>query len=349
MKIGLLLNSNGKLCPYSEKFKEILILNDLPYLLIDPNSDTLVDELKSCSHLIFRHSMGDTDKLIYDSVFNIANNVLNLKCFPDYEIYWPHENKIKEYYLLKSHNVPVLESRVIWNYRHADAFLKETSFPVVAKLPKGAGSSNVIIIKSVREGKTIINQIFNEGVRLRRLKSRSNLASFSKMGIYKYGRLRLKSNLIDKGLIEDKREYPQWQIQKDTILFQRFLPGNEFDTRITVIGNRAFGFRRFVRENDFRASGSGKIDMDTTKIDRRCVKIAFDVSEKLNFSTMAYDFIYDTNKEPWINEISYGFIDSVLQRCTGFWDKEFIWHNKQNWPQYYQLSDFLSMDNLKEI
>ena len=35
--------------------------------------------------------------------------------------------------------------------------------------------------------------------------------------------------------------------------FQEFLPGNAFDTRITAIGNRAFGFLRENRPRDFRA------------------------------------------------------------------------------------------------
>ena len=80
---------------------------------------------------------------------------------------------------------------------------------------------------------------------------------------------------------------PHWRIQKNYVLFQRFLPDNEFDTRITVIGDRAFGFRRMTRKSDFRASGSGIIDYDIGKIDLRCVDIAFRVSQQLGFQSMA--------------------------------------------------------------
>ena len=45
---------------------------------------------------------------------------------------------------------------------------------------------------------------------------------------------------------------------KDYVYFQKFLPNNKYDIRIVVIGDRAFGFIRYNRENDFRASGSGK-------------------------------------------------------------------------------------------
>ena len=54
-------------------------------------------------------------------------------------------------------------------------------------------------------------------------------------------------------------------------------------------------------------------------------------------------------KKPYINEISYGFIDSIVQNCPGFWDETLFWHKGQNWPQYYQLSDFFQISDLHSI
>src|SRR5574340_29644 len=148
MRIGLLLNSDNKLCSYSETFMEIIIRNNLPFVLIDPNSDFLLDEIKTCSHLLFRHSQGDTDKLIYDSIFNIAQNTFHIKCWPNFETFWPYEDKIREFYLLKSHGFPIIDSHIFWNYSQAESFIEKARFPIVAKLPKGAGSSNVVIVNS---------------------------------------------------------------------------------------------------------------------------------------------------------------------------------------------------------
>ena len=349
MEIALLLNSNNKLNSYSEKFKKILIKNSIPYKLIDPNSEKLLEDIKSCSHLLFRHSQGDTDLLIYESLFNIVHNVFQIKCYPNFETYWPYENKIKEFYLLKSHDFPIIDSHIFWNYKHAITFIEKAQFPIVAKLSKGASSSNVVIVNTVDEGKKIINQIFNKGVKTKGLNNSSNLASVSKLGILKYSKSLLRSCLLKLQLLKDKIEYPEWQIQKDSILFQKYLPNNSFDTRVTVIGNRAFAFRRFVRKNDFRASGSGNFDVNPDKIDIRCLKIAFSVSKQLNFNTMAYDFLYDESNIPYINEISYCFVDLAVQSCPGFWDENLTWQNSQNWPQYYQLSDFLQIDNLLKI
>lgn len=349
MKAGLLLNSNNMLTSYSEKFFKILKENEVPHRLIDPSSRTLLSDLKECSHLIFHHSQGDTDLRIYESLYNIATKAYGIKCMPDYDSYWQYEDKIKEYYLLKSHDFPIVDSWVFWNCEQADAFLEETSYPIIAKLPKGAASSNVVLVNSPEEGRTIDKQVFTKGVKYGDLNSKSNLASFWKAGMIKYTKRSLRSMLIKAGFMKDKSYFPEWQIQKDAIMYQRFLPNNTFDQRITIIGNRAFGARRFVRKNDFRASGSGNSDLDPRKIDLKCVEIAFTISKRFNFSSMAYDFIYDEDKKPYINEFGYCFADYIVHSCEGYWDDQMQWHQETNWPQYYQLKDFLKINLMKSI
>ena len=68
-------------------------------------------------------------------------------------------------------------------YNHAEMYLRQTTFPIVAKLPKGAASSNVVIVNSIIEGKKIINQVFNKGVKSKGLDSKSNLTSLRKAGV----------------------------------------------------------------------------------------------------------------------------------------------------------------------
>lgn len=350
MKIGLLLNSDNRLFPnYSEKFREILEKNAIPYILIDPNAKTMLSDMASCTHILFRHSQGDTDMMLYDSIFHIAKNIYNLECSPDYSTWWSYENKIKEYYLLKSSGFPVVETDIFWDFKSAYRFLQTTSYPLVVKMYKGAGSSNVVKINSTGDGKKIIDRVFGKGVMFGKMPGRSNLSSISNQGLPVYGYNKLRSLLIALGIIERSNPYSEWQIQKDAILFQKFLPNNKFDTRVTIIGNRAFAFRRFVRNNDFRASGSGNLDMNPKEVDSRCISIAFKVSQKLNFETMAYDFIYDENEVPHICEISYCFVDRIVKSCPGYWDDKLIWHEEQNWPQYYQLVDFLDFDSLQPI
>jgi len=129
--------------------------------------------------------------------------------------------------------------------------------------------------------------------------------------------------------------------QRGYIYFQDFLPDNDFDTRITIIGNRAFGFTRNTRPDDFRASGSGDIDYDLKRIDMRCVEIAFDVAEKLETQSLAFDFIFDQNKNPGIVEISYCYQSKAVYNCPGYWDRQMNRQVGHVWPEDAILIDLL--------
>src|SRR5690606_30193963 len=100
--------------------------------------------------------------------------------------------------------------------------------------------------------------------------------------------------------------------EKGYIYFQDFIPGNNHDTRVVIVGNKAFSIIRYNRKDDFRASGSGHKSYDPALIDPRCLQIAFEVSEKLGMQSCAFDFILDTNNNPLIIEISYGFVTKIF-------------------------------------
>ena len=92
------------------------------------------------------------------------------------------------------------------------------------------------------------------------------------------------------------------------------------------------GFIRYNRDNDFRASGSGLIDYDISKIPEDALIIARDLSKKAGFQSMAYDFLMK-NGEPVINELSYCFMNTALQKCKGYWDFNLKWHHENNIDQ----------------
>jgi hypothetical protein len=201
-----------------------------------------------------------------------------------------------------------------------------------------------VLVKSPEEARTINKKVFVKGVRQGKLPISNNLQSVWKAGVYKFGKSSLRSFLLDIGIIMDKSWFPEWQIQRDAIIYQKFLPNNSYDQRIMVIGNRAFGCIRYVRKNDFRASGGGLTDFDCRKIDLRVIELAFSISKKFNFSGMGYDFIYDDNNNPFISEMGYCYADYVIHDLPGYWDENLQWHEEKSWPQFYELSDFLKID-----
>jgi glutathione synthase/RimK-type ligase-like ATP-grasp enzyme len=156
----------------------------------------------------------------------------------------------------------------------------------------------------------------------------------------------LGGNILRKLRGEDISPY--WHVHKNYVFFQKFLPNNPYDTRITVIGDRAFAFRRFNRDNDFRSSGSGRIDYGIEKIDEIFVKKAFEITHKMKFQSMAYDFLYDEYRQPRFCEISYTYDDWAVHACPGYWDSSLNWHEGHYWPQYFQLMDALNLPDLKQ-
>jgi glutathione synthase/RimK-type ligase-like ATP-grasp enzyme len=131
-------------------------------------------------------------------------------------------------------------------------------------------------------------------------------------------------------------EFPR---QRGYLYFQEFMEANSFDTRVTVIGNRAFAFTRENRPGDFRASGSGRLCYDAAKIDLRCVQIALQTARRLRTQSLAFDFLFNAKGEPVIGEVSYCYMAGAVHDCPGHWDDKLNWHEGSIWPQDAILQD----------
>jgi glutathione synthase/RimK-type ligase-like ATP-grasp enzyme len=112
--------------------------------------------------------------------------------------------------------------------------------------------------------------------------------------------------------------------EKGYVYFQEYLLGNEFDLRVIVIGEHAYGMKRMVRKGDFKASGSGEFVYDP--LDPSVLKIAFSLASRLKLQAIAFDFVYDKDKKPVVIEMSYGFGTTGSNKCKGFYDKDLVYH-----------------------
>jgi hypothetical protein len=132
-----------------------------------------------------------------------------------------------------------------------------------------------------------------------------------------YQRVRSAARMLIRGTGESFLR--RFELQRDYLVVQEFLPGNGFDTRITVIGNRAFGFRRFNRPDDFRASGSGRIDWNPAAIDHDSVRLAFKAAQQLRTQSLAVD-ILRREGNPVLTEIRYYYCREMRSTlsCNGW-------------------------------
>jgi hypothetical protein len=132
-----------------------------------------------------------------------------------------------------------------------------------------------------------------------------------------------------KKIVQRLRGYESQAERHGIIYWQKFIPGNSADLRITVIGDcYAYGAWRNNRPNDFRASGSGRGDF---------VKdVPQEINRRLNFDSMAYDILFDQDRF-YITEMSYAYVDSFLYNCRGYYkvndDGSLRFVEGHVWPQ----------------
>ena len=277
-------------------------------------------------------------------LLRVIEERLRIPVFPDLATCWHYDDKIAQSYLLEALEIPCPKTWIFWREADARAWCEQAEYPVVAKLSGGAGSTNVRLIRSVSEARAYVEECFSgAGVVARpplpagagaRVWARAKRAA-------KRAAQALPYVLADRFPALPDETY--WMPHKNYALFQEFLPGNEFDTRVTVVGERAFAFRRLNRSGDFRASGSGRIDHDPGAIDARCVTAAFAAARRLGAQSVAFDFLFRGETcEPVVGEISYAYADGAVERCPGHWDSRLQWHEGHLWPEEAHVEDFLA-------
>ncbi len=343
MLVGIHLDPYGRFRDLNAKFETILKYNDIPCLRLEASQPDFWEIIPRLDLFIFSWIHYDAYYDRATTILPIIENDYRVKCLPDQATCWHYDDKIKQYLRLKAQGFPVVPSWIFWEKEEALSWIKTAPLPLVFKLKSGAGSSSVLLVKTRNQARRLINIMFVKGIVTGKIPS---LAStyFRDLNLYKEMRhfaRRMKNRLqgIDP--------YPYWRRHKNYVYFQEFLPGNTYDTRVTTIGSRVFAYRRFVREKDFRASGSDNWSLDRSEVDMEMVKLGLEISQQMGFQVMAYDFLYDQNRNPRIVEISYTYGD-YPEFSTGYWDRDLKWHNGSYWTQYFELVDALGRSDLKQ-
>jgi len=343
MLVGILKPFRNMHYSVIDVYKQILNYNSIDYIDLDINSKSFWSDIKKIDLFLAKIAHNDDDLALAAQIIPIINLFLNIPCFPDYNTVWHYDDKVKQYYLLKSMECPIIDAFVFWDKIEALKWAENTEYPVVFKLKGGAGSANVKLVKSYKQAKSLIKKSFGKGIHPYFFDLPGKFKAFNcdKKRLIKYLIKPIYNKITGKA-----SPFPNYHRHRNYVYFQKYLPDNKYDTRVCILGERAYAFKRFVRKNDFRASGSNYYDMDRNTIDKNMLKIAFDISSKLKFQSMAYDFVYDENKNPLIAEISYTYGD-YPEFSNGYWDKNLIWHSGHYFPEYFELVDALHMPELK--
>lgn len=341
--IGVYTSKRG----FHEKWVEYIHKYGYDTKRVDFLGSHIFKNIEECSAIMWHLSMLPTHLSAASAILNAIEHNHIIPVFPNWKTRWHFEDKIAQYYLLKALNIPIPETNVLWDKEEALQFVEEASFPLVFKLARGAASINVEKILDRKHARNIVLDAFSGSGILSEpgyfpVRRRDGYARFRNRLANVLVRLMTGSRYILIGKLPPlPRDW--WMPEKNYVLFQELLVGNDYDTRVTIIGDRAFAFRRLNRSNDFRASGSGSINHDPSMIDLNAVEIAFDISSKCGFQSMAYDFLYDAERRLKVSEISFGYQNVAVHDCPGYWDSHLNWHDESMWPEEAHVVDLIAL------
>lgn len=324
---------------FSDRWIEYCKNNNIDFLIVNCYGNDIIKILKEnkVTHFMWHFSHSHpTDNELFHNVMNSLDK-LGIKTFPNFDTRWHFDNKVAQKYLLEAVDAPLVKTFVFYDKEEAFKFIETYPLPIVAKLKRGAGSANVKLLKTKLQALKYIDKMFSKGENPVS-KTLENL-DYKKRLAKQYSKLELVKKVF--GYIKKNIKYRKYnQREKGYVYFQEFIPENNFDTRVIVVGEMAFAIRRLNKENDFRASGSGKIDYDVSKIDVNLIKKAFEINEKLKAQAVAYDFIYK-NRESRLIEICFGFSVNAYDACEGYWDKNINFYKEKFNPQEMMVKLFL--------
>ncbi len=321
---------------FSDRWIEYCQQKNIPYKLVYCYSSDIILQLADCNALMWHHSHDDYRDVLFAKQLLYSVQMAGKKIFPEFSTTWHFDDKIGQKYLLEAIGAPLVPSYVFYNKADAFNWIQSTTFPKVFKLRGGAGASNVRLVKTKKQALRLLRKAFGRGF------SQFDRFAYLKERYRKYKEGKDSFWGVCKGLA---RLFMPTQFskmharEKGYVYFQDFIANNNFDVRLIVIKDKAYGLKRMVRKGDFRASGSSNFVYDA--IDNTTLKLAFEITQKLNLQSAAFDFVYDESGAPLIIELSYGYGTSGSSKCMGYWTSDLIWHQDKFNPQGWMVENLI--------
>lgn len=334
MKIAIHHKKNS----FSDHWIDYCKQNEVQYKLVNCYDTDIIHLLEDCDALMWHHQQTNYKDVLAAKNILFALEHAGIQVFPNLNTNWHFDDKVAQMYLLQSIGAPLVPSYVFYDKKTALNWVENTNFPKVFKLKGGSGSRNVKLAKNKNEAKKLINTSFGKGFsqfdRFGHLKERYRKYRLGKdtfLGVLKgVGRIFVPTIFAKMAGREKGYAY-----------FQDFIANNDSDYRVIVVNKKAIAIKRMVRENDFRASGSGNFYYEKENFKEDIIKSAFETTQKIKSQSCAFDFVYDDGK-PLIVEISYGFAPYGYDACPGYWDENLVFHEVDINPYNWMVEDVIA-------
>ncbi|HET7662503.1 MAG TPA: hypothetical protein VFK31_02595 [Rhodanobacteraceae bacterium] len=303
------VHHNGEYQSFSRRWSELAQRHHIDVVPVDVFSPDIISRIAVCDAFMWRCDPSAHPRLYAKRLLYAIEAGMDMPVFPSLRSSWHFEDKIGQYYFLAAAGVPTPATHVLWNRAQAEQFCHTATYPFVLKLAIGYQSANVQLVRNRSDALFYVDQMFGGGL--------------VSLGYRPAPRPRLMLRRLRAAAQVAEGHHPNGptdaaELQHGYFFAQEFLPGNEYDVRVTIIGNRAFAFRRFNRPGDFRASGSGRIDWDPAPIEEDAIRLAYQVAHGTNAQTVAVD-ILRRGTQPVVVELTLSYASWAVRDCPGHW------------------------------
>lgn len=274
MKIAIHHRPNS----YSDLWIEYCLKHNIPYKIVNAYSNDITEQLADCDAFMWHHHFHQyKDYLFAKQLIYIIEKQMGKITYPNFDTCWHYDDKVGQKYLFEAIDAPIVPTHIFYTQNEALDWVKQAIFPMVFKLRNGASSENVRLVSSLKQAKRLIKQSFSIGFeQYNRIKGFREQWSKYKNGSGSFIEL-LRSIKRIFVTTEFSKMHPK---EIGYVYFQDYIPNNNYDTRVFLIGNRAVAKKRMNKPNDFCASGSDCQIFDKEQVDIKCVEIAFEVNKK---------------------------------------------------------------------
>lgn len=213
-KVGLVRDLDPY--PYWTRYQSWLVANDMPYDYYDIHCSDWLEQARDYDMILWRpmsfpHELEECRRKYW-----VLEREMGKLCAPSYAETLLYEDKALQYFLMRVHDLPAVDTFVSHSEKEVRQELRRRDYPTVWKITCGSGSFGV------------------ELARRRAIADRWARAVFS------YG---------------GRPTYWPYVGQKDYVLLQRLEPTAGWDLRVIVAGDALLGYYRDVPSGEFRASG----------------------------------------------------------------------------------------------
>lgn len=265
-----------------------------------------LEEVPQAAYLFYSSSYDERyQRYIRDTAVFISQVRPDIKLIPNLSSVFSFENKGYQELHRKAIGLTNLWGKYFGDIDDFDES-KYTNFPYVVKKLGGALSSGVGLCHSFEELKDFVGE--------------------PKIGLKQKIKYKLRSKKArpefsyqDQSMIEKNRE--SFFKFREPFILQEMIPGLKHDHKLLMFGDAIYAFKRFVREGDFRASGSGKFVWE--KPSDKMLDFARTIFDKLDTPFVALD-LAETETEVYLLELQVSGFGPIGQNKS---DRYFYYDN----------------------